>query len=368
MLKNIQTIRTKRNDHNSVFVSKALLAVFLLACLGGCTHPETPAGHEGYVFHKPLIFGKAEYRQTLSGPSSTGLSWRLFVINVDMRTKSYKEDFQLLSKDNLSVSFEVNTRISLRPESSKEVVEEWGGENWFEWNVKEPLRTVVRREVTQVSAVEIQLTTNKVRNHIQDRLLELYKDSPIQIESVDIGNIQFPQAVTHAIEQKIGQQQELKRQEFLLAMAKKEAAIRVLESLRAAKQQMIISETLNPLYVQRMAVDVYRKLAASPNKTIVMLPSSTKGTGMPIVLASAEHKKLSPEDKLLLKEMEDKYMRIAKEQDLPTDDLPAPITAKPPGRDEAEQDQVARDESVQDEVKPEAKAPLTGVDPDETEQ
>jgi len=301
-----------------------LILVFFLASMSwvsvGCTHPKTPAGHEGYIFHKPLIFGKAEYRKILTGPSSTGLSWRLYVINVDMRAKSYQEDFQLLTSDNLSVKFEVNTRISLRPNSSKKVVERWGGEKWFEWNVKEPLRTTVRREITRISAIQIQLKTNAVRQTIYERLLKMYEGTPVQIESVDIGNIQFPTRVTRAIEKKIGQQQELERQEYMLAKTKKEAAIKVLESLKAAKQQIIISSTLNPLYVQRMAVGVYKKLAESSNKTVIMLPNSADGTGLPIVLDSQETKTLSPEDKKFLEEMENKYMKIAKKQKLPLSD------------------------------------------------
>ena len=300
---------------NIKYSIKVVLGFLLISLLGGgavgCTHPKTPEGHEGYVYHKPLIFGMAEYRKTMRGPASTGLSWRLYVTNVDMRAKSYKEDFQLLTSDNLSVKFEVNTRIRLRSGSAKEIVEDWGGAKWYDWNVKEPLRTIVRREITKVSAIQIQLKTNSVRALIYSRLLKRYKTTPIQVESVDIGNIQFPKQVTRAIERKIGQKQELERQEFLLAKTRKEAAIRVLEALKAAKQQLIISSTLNPLYVQRRAVQVYRKLAESPNKTVIMLPNSVKGTGLPVVLTDQEHKELSEEDRQLLKRMERKYTKIA---------------------------------------------------------
>jgi regulator of protease activity HflC (stomatin/prohibitin superfamily) len=260
-----------------------------------------------------MVFGKAEFRRTLRGPSSTGISWRLYVTNIDMRTKSYEEDFQLLTSDNLNVQFEVNTRISLRPGSSKQVVERWGAKKWYEWNVKEPLRTIVRREVTRVSAIEIQLKTNAVRQRIFERLLKKYQKSPIKIESVDIGDIRFPAAVTRAIERKIGQKQELERQQYLLAKTKKEAAIKVLEALKAAKQQRIISSTLDPLYVQRQAVQVYRLLGESPNKTVLVLPNSGKGTALPLVLESATRKVLSAEDKKLLEEMEERYTKLAKE-------------------------------------------------------
>lgn len=313
------------------------------ALLSACTHPKTPEGHEGYIHYIPLVFGKAEYRKTLQGPASTGLSWRLFVTNIDVRARSYKEDFKLLTSDNLSVEFEVNTRISLRPGSAKEIVEKWGAKQWYGWNVKEPLRTTVRRMVTRVSAIDIQLKTNVVRQRIFERALAKYKNTPIQIESVDIGNIRFPGQVTLAIERKIGQQQELLRQEYVLAKTQKEAAIRVLEALKAAKQQIIISSTLDPLYIQRMAVQVYRLLAKSPNKTIIMLPNTDKGTGLPLVLKSAVRKQLSVADKKLLKNMEIKYMKIARTKPaaITTPSAPgarpappgAPAGRKPPAAD-----------------------------------
>jgi regulator of protease activity HflC (stomatin/prohibitin superfamily) len=296
-----------------------LAVSILLAAAAGCTNPEVPQGHEGYVYHVPLVFGEMEYRQSLRGPATTGISWRLYSENVDMRAKSYKEEFQLLTRDNLSVSFEVNTRIELRDGSVKEIVENWGGVKWYDWNVKEPLRTIVREQVTLFSATDIQVETPKVRQLIEEKLRARFKDTPISIESVDVGQIQFPREVADAISRKIAKKQELERQEFVLAKTRKEAAIRVLEALKTAKQQRIISSTLDPLYVQQRAVQVYRSLAHSNNKTIITLPQSSEGTGLPLVQSHGKRKVLSAEDEKLLEEMERRYMKVARE-DQPTTD------------------------------------------------
>lgn len=309
-----------------------LLLNLALALAGsGCTNPEVPQGNEGYVYHVPLLFGEMEYRETLRGPASTGVSWRLYVENVDMRAKSYKEDFQLLTRDNLSVTFEVNTRIKLRDGSVKEIVEQWGGQKWYEWNVREQLRTIVREQVTRFSATDIQLETPKVRQLITEHLTGKFKNTPISIESVDIGQIQFPSEVAEAISRKIAKKQELERQEFVLAKTKKEAAIRVLEALKLAEQQRIISSTLDPLYVQQKAVQVYRTLAHSTNKTIMVLPNSPDATGMPAVLTGGKRKILTPADQQLLEDMERRYMKVARQPAPSTDGpgSPAPGEAAP---------------------------------------
>jgi regulator of protease activity HflC (stomatin/prohibitin superfamily) len=292
-----------------------IITILFVASLGlsaACTNPEVPAGHEGYVYYKPLIFTKMEHRKSMRGPASTGVSWRLYTINIDMRARSYNEHFQLLTRDNLTVSFEVNTRIKPKDGNVKQIVEDWGGEHWYEWNVKEQLRTIVRETVTEFSAMEIQLDTPKVKAGIEAKLEEKQKDTPFAILSVDIGEIKFPEKVADAIQKKIAMAEELKRQQYVLEKTKKEAAIQVLEALKVAKQQRIISSTLDALYVQRRAVEVYKKLATSNNKTIILLPNSPEGTGMPLVMSKGKRKILSRQDEQLLKDMEVKYMELAR--------------------------------------------------------
>ncbi|MGH1346910.1 MAG: SPFH domain-containing protein [Nannocystales bacterium] len=341
----------------------------LLATLGlsACTNPQTPAGFEGYVYHVPLIFGKSEFRSTMVGPSSTGLSWRLHVENVDMRAKSQSEQFNLLTSDNLNVAFEVNTRLRVRPGGSKEIVEEWGTD-WYERNVREPLRTVIRQEITEVSATDIQLRTDEVRARIFDASVDLYADTPIELLSVDIGNIQFPKEVTEAIERKIATEQELQRQEFLRAKTRKEAGIKVLEALKVAKQQEIISSTLDPIYVQRMAVQTYRQLAASSNKTVMVLPNTSQGTGLPQVLPAGVTRELSTADRELLREMEERYMKMASEPVAgePVEGMPAAVVQKPAAVKPAVEPEPTPVEAAPEETdaKPEAKP--TQAEPDES--
>jgi regulator of protease activity HflC (stomatin/prohibitin superfamily) len=295
-------------------IGRAILLLILPASLmaAACTNPEVPAGHEGYIYYKPLLFSKLEHRESLTGPASTGVSWRLYSITIDMRANSYTEEFELLTADNLKISFEVNTRIKPKDRHVKTIVEDWGGESWYEWNVKEPLRTIVRETVTTFRAGEIQLDTPKAKILIERKLNEKYADSPFEILSVDIGQIKFPEKVAEAIQKKIAATEELKKQDFVLEKARKEAAINVLEALKVAKQQRIISETLDPLYVQRRAVQVYKKLAESKNKTVLVLPNTPEGTGLPQVMSRGQRKTLSAADEALLERMETRYMKLAR--------------------------------------------------------
>src|SRR3989442_12111346 len=98
-----------------------------MVIVAACTNPEVQQGFEGYIYNEPLLFGKMEFREALRGPATTGVSWRLYTENVDMRAKSYKEDFQPLTPDNLNITFEGNTRIKRKDGTVQGIVAQWGG-------------------------------------------------------------------------------------------------------------------------------------------------------------------------------------------------------------------------------------------------
>jgi|GEM_PF-1272606 len=274
-----------------------------------CTNPEVPAGHEGYIYHIPLIFGKMEYRKSLRGPASTGVSWRLSTINIDMRQRTYTEMFQLLTADNLRIKFEVNTAIKLRDGHVKEIVEEWGGKNWYEWRVKEPMRTAVRRAVAAERADHIQTQTRKLAREILASLKARYGKTPVEIRSVDIGHIEFPARYAQAIRKKIARTEELKRQAAELLKTEEEAKKKIVNALNVRLAQHIITESLSPLYVQYQAIQVYKKLAASKNKAIMLLPTTVDGTGLPQVLSKhGKLRTLTDEDNKYLKQMRKEYI------------------------------------------------------------
>jgi hypothetical protein len=78
----------------------------------------------------------------------------------------------------------------------------------------------------------------------------------------------------------------------------------VLEALKVAKQQRIISSTLDPLYVQQKAVQVYRTLAHSSNKVIMHAAELARRDRHAAVLSGGKRKILTPADEKLLEDME----------------------------------------------------------------
>ncbi len=125
-----------------------IVCVFAVLSLTACTNPNTPAGHEGYVFEKPRIFGSGGYRATLTGPGNYGVSlWRNQIINIDMRLNTYTENFKILANDDLNITFNFHAVIEIKQGTIKEVIEKFGGEDWYTRYVRETFRTYVRDAV-----------------------------------------------------------------------------------------------------------------------------------------------------------------------------------------------------------------------------
>lgn len=271
--------------------ARAAAAGALLA-LAGCTNEVTPEGYQGYIFHVPLLLGEAGFVGTQKGPTSTGVTWRQYVVNVDVRPKNYTEDFQVLSKDNLLVGFQAHARIAIRDSGVKQLVEELGsGEpvgkdgppEWFVRAVKQNYRSAVRDTVYTYDAYDIQAKTQDIGSKILQRLRDEYAETPIEIEAISIGNITYPEAINAEIQRKLAAEQDLERMGRERQIAEQEAQIMVTQAKGRAAAQRIVNETLTPLYVQHEMLEGFRALSKSPRVTIVSTP--TGGGGSPVIVS-----------------------------------------------------------------------------------
>lgn len=275
------------------WIGPALLA-FFAACGGsteegnegcvGCVNPGTPAGHEGYLYHVPSVYGSREFLGTQEGPSSPGLVWQQFVVNIDMRSKTYSESFEILTADRVNLKFQAHAKISLRKGSVKSVIEDYGGSNWYLRTVKEQYRTAVREAVRPHKAFEVPELSQRIGDEVLARMRKEYADAPMAFESISIGNMDYPAEVEEEIQKVLAAQQREKRVAIEERIAKNEARVRIAKAEGVAKATHIVNQSLSPLYIQHEAIEAYHKLAQSRNTTFVIIPTSPDGAGMPLIL------------------------------------------------------------------------------------
>jgi regulator of protease activity HflC (stomatin/prohibitin superfamily) len=262
----------------TILLGAQLLCAFLT--LASCYNPDTPAGHEGYVRRGALV-GSAAFHSAQVGPTSTGLGWLLSIENVDYRWATYSEKFQVMSADNLSLTFSAHVVMRPKPGSVKELVEIYGGSDWYKRNLEQPFRNAVYEAVSGYKALDAKDKREEIGGKVRIKLLAFLKGKPFEVQSIVVGTINLPQSVAMAQEQKISKETELERKKFEIDIAKREAEVRVEEAKGIAEAQKIINITLTPNYLQHEAIKAQEKMASSPNHTTVYIPSGTNG--IPIV-------------------------------------------------------------------------------------
>ena len=78
--------------------------------------------------------------------------------------------------------------------------------------------------------------------------------SPFQIDSVVVGNIQYPPEIVDAVSRKLAATQELERKQTEIEIAQRDKEKRVVEAEGLAKAAEVINQRLTPLYLQYEAV------------------------------------------------------------------------------------------------------------------
>jgi regulator of protease activity HflC (stomatin/prohibitin superfamily) len=247
-----------------------------------CTNPETPAGHEGYVFEEPRVFGEGGFRGSIVGPGNYGPSlYRNRVINIDTRPSTHSEAFKILVRDDLNMGLRIHAVLGVKPDSAAQVVEKFGGSDWYLRFVKEPLRTIVRQSAQVYSSQELKAEREALGTTIHAQLSNYLEDTPFRIVRLAVGNIDYPDVVAKAVEKKLASRQLLQEKETQKEIASRNAEIRIEEAKGIAAAQKIINATLTANYLQHEAIEAQRSMADAPNHTTVYIPVGTNG--LPLV-------------------------------------------------------------------------------------
>ena len=225
--------------------------------LSGSRNPYTPAGYVGYLT-KGAFLGQSRFYGIQRGPTSSGRGWLLDVNNVSVTPYTYSEEFvgdsAVMSRDNLKIGFRVHTvwrvhadRVPLFMErysttvdrdtihKDPDAVVKVAYANF----VKEPLRTFSLDEVQRRNGLEVKDALIAIGESVLARIRAYTDGSPFVIDSVVVGNVQYPEEVANAME--------------------------------------IIRGQLSAMYIQHEAIEAQKLMVGSPNHTVVYIPVGQMG-------------------------------------------------------------------------------------------
>ncbi len=273
-------------------VAVAVLMVLLFfVWLFGSSNPYTPAGYVGYLTQGAL-FGQTRFVGLQKGPTSSGRTWLFEVQNVSVTPYTYSEDFtgqeSVLAKDNLSVAFRVHLVFRIKEDKVQQFIDKYsyikGSDSVdsivqvaYNNYVKEPLRTFARDEAQKHKGLEIKDNITQIGNDVEARIKAVTNDTPFEVSSVVVGNIQYPPEVTTAVSQKLAKTQELERKQTEIDIEEKEREKRVIQARGIATAMGIIQQQLTNQYLQHEAIEAQKAMVNSPNNTVVYIPVGNMG-------------------------------------------------------------------------------------------
>lgn len=264
----------------------AALLLLTTAC-GTTINP----GQRGLFWH-PLGQGLSHT------PLKDGFYWRAPWNNVyvyDVRWQSHTEEIDALSADDLQVL--IKAAIILRPIADElYFLNQELGNDYYARVVRPQFMASVRSVVSGYNMVSVPEKSTEIAAKVRAVVVEHLKDRHLEVQNIALSDVDFPQIVLRAIEQKQAKEQEKEQKEFELTIAAKDAdiartrakgegdAIQIraegeAEGLRIravgqAQAQETITKTLTPAYLQY-------KLYDSSNAKMVILPEHIK---VPIIV------------------------------------------------------------------------------------
>jgi len=215
-------------------------------------------------------------------PLPDGFYWKApwnDVYLYDVRWQSYVESVDAWSSDDLQVV--VKAAIILRP-IPQEVyyLAETVGTDYYTRIVKPEFLAAIRNVVSEYSVLMVPEKSVDIATKVQKVVEQKLENRHLAIQSVAFADVDFPQIVLTAIEQKQAKEQEKDQKEYELLIATKQADITRMQAtgegdairIRAegqARAQETIAKTLTPEYLRY-------KLYDSQATKMVLLPEDLK--------------------------------------------------------------------------------------------
>lgn len=183
-----------------------------------------------------------------------------------------------LSSDGLSLKLDVSVWFKLGENDAPNLLRTIGTD-YVEKIVRPATRTALRDVSVMFNATDIYSTKrDDFTNEIGKNLEKSFEGKGIILDKVLLRNVELPEKVKEAINEKIAAEQRAQQMVYVLQKEKQEAERKKVEASGIAEAQRIISNTINSQYLQWKYIETLKDLMNSKNSTIVITPFDQKLT------------------------------------------------------------------------------------------
>ncbi len=235
----------------------------------------------------PILFGSVQDNVLKSGLNL--VNPLITVEELDIKTQAYTmsvanmegqikgdDAINTLTSDGLTLRLDVTIWYRVNESEAPNIIRTIGT-NYEEKIVRPAVRTALRDISVKYTATDIYSV--KREDFIIDVTKNLEKSFDgrgVILEKVLLRNVELPDKVREAIDEKISAEQRAQQMVFVLQKEKQEAERKKVEATGISEAQKIISNTINPQYLQWKYIEALKDLISSKNNTIVIAPYDQK--------------------------------------------------------------------------------------------
>ncbi|MBX7043771.1 MAG: prohibitin family protein [Ignavibacteria bacterium] len=267
-------------------VRLALGGAIMLAIMYACVVQVGP-GEVGVQ----ILFGKVQ-----DGILRSGLNFinpLMEVEKLDIKTQAYtmsgandqdvsvteikrSDPIQTLSSDGLTLILDVTVWYRLSADDAPNILRTIGSD--YESKIVLPaIRTAIRDVAVNYVATDIYSSKrNDYVIEVTKQLEKSFEGRGLILEKVLLRNVELPQKVREAIDEKISAEQRAQQMVYVLQKEKQEAERKKVEAEGVAEAQRIINSTISSSYLQWKYIETLKELVNSPNNSFVIAPYDQK--------------------------------------------------------------------------------------------
>ncbi|MCB0619888.1 MAG: prohibitin family protein, partial [Saprospiraceae bacterium] len=157
------------------------------------------------------------------------------------------------------------------------------GREYMNSLVRPEVRSSVRKVIGQFTPEELYSTKrDEVQQLIQKDLEATLKNNYIELKATLIRDIELPDKVRTAIEEKIEAEQLALKYEYILEQERREAERKIIEAEAKARANQILNASLSTNILKDKGIEATLELARSQNTKTVIVGGG--GEGLPLIL------------------------------------------------------------------------------------
>lgn len=251
--------------------------LLLLLVAAGCMTKSIGAGEQGVKYS---FFSGTDLAGRYGEGFHVFMPWEQ-IIDYDVRVNNSDEEIEVLASNGLTIGMDLSVRY--RPVADKlPQLHTTYGKEYYDRLVRPELRSVAREVVGQFTPEELYSTRRaELQEQIEQRLSSAVEQGFIELNAVLIRDIELPEQIRRAIENKLEEQQRVEQARLSIARAEQEAERKRVEASGDADRAQIIAQSLTPAFLKFQGIQATRELAASNNAKIVIVGGSD---GLPVIL------------------------------------------------------------------------------------